>query len=81
MGPRLHQIDELNKRGLTPEQEDALLGLPIKTVREYHYRIRQMDGEHRPRDWHGQTRHRETQAISASEYDGWSRAADAGVEK
>jgi hypothetical protein len=65
MGPRLRQIDELNQLGLTPEQEAALLGLPVKTVREYQYRIRQMDGEHRPRGWHGHTRQRERQELSA----------------
>ena len=68
MGPRLHQIDELNQLGLTPEQESALLGLPIKTVREYQYRLRQIDGVHRPRGWYGQTRHRDMQEFS-SEYD------------
>ena len=67
MGPRLHQIDELNKRGLTPEQQAALLGLPIKTVREYKYCIRQIDGEHRPRGWHGQTRHREREEFSVAQ--------------
>jgi hypothetical protein len=58
MGPRLRQIDELNRLGLTPEQEAALLDMPIKTVREYQYRIRQMEGEHRPRGWHGHNRHK-----------------------
>ena len=80
MGPRLHQIDELNQLGLMPEQEAALLGLPVKTVREYQYRLRQMDGEQRPRGWQGHTRQREREFSSASTIDERIQPAEVAIE-
>ncbi|HET6206864.1 MAG TPA: hypothetical protein VFD98_08650 [Terracidiphilus sp.] len=53
------------------------MGLPIKTLREYQYRLRQIDGDHRPRGWHGHTRQMKGEATIAYEE---IQPADAAIE-